>query len=276
MMPSYQSFKFNCADDQKELVMARLYELGFEAFQEEENSLEAYISDEQLKSNDPDDLQDLFRELNIEVKQFEHETKDWNKVWESNFSDLIINQKLHIRAEFHPKNSSIQDELIIAPKMAFGTGHHQTTCMILEWMTEQHWQGKRILDFGCGTGILGIYAKLKGAALLSLIDIEPQAIDNVHDTLKLNNSSADHILLGSIDQIPPMKYDVIFANITRNILLEFMDQLVLHLDHDSRLILSGFLSSDESAMIAKVESLGMNVIDRRQQLDWLCLVCRYN
>ena len=82
MMPSYQSFKFNCADDQKELVMARLYELGFEAFQEEENSLKAYISYEQLKSIAPDDLQDLFRELNIEVKQFEHETKDWNKVWE--------------------------------------------------------------------------------------------------------------------------------------------------------------------------------------------------
>ncbi|MBK7811815.1 MAG: 50S ribosomal protein L11 methyltransferase [Saprospiraceae bacterium] len=274
-MNEYVGITIKVNQDFQELVMASLYELGYEAFVENESDLQAFIPEtswnEQIKSETSEKL----KSFGLDFDEEHYENQDWNAQWESNFKDILIGDKLQVRAVFHETNPEVMEEIIIAPKMAFGTGHHATTSMILEWMMDQKMNGMKVLDFGCGTGILGIYALKKSAAYLALVDIEPEAIENSIENLELNSLNANWIKEGSIEAIPDIQFDIILANITRNILTELMDDLLLKLSKQGTMIISGFLEQDKVFMEEFCKSKNLQVVKVIQQLDWIAMVLKF-
>ena len=270
-MKKYISYKIHIPQSEQSLELAILLDKGFESFIEEDEYLEAFIAEDELKIV-KSDIESYLVSKKYTYEITSHDPQDWNSIWESNFDDIVIKNQLHIRAEFHPKIDHLKYELTISPKMAFGTGHHATTFQILEWMIDEDFTNKTVLDFGCGTGILGIFAKLKNCKELALIDIEEQAIDNVKDTLALNNIDAEYIGLGSTEQIQNKKYDIIFANITRNVILETAEILLNHLAPKGKIILSGFILEDRNYISSFFESRDLNLTYESMKTDWLCLV----
>ena len=271
-METYLAFDFEISSDSQEVLMARLYDLGFESFIEEENSLQAFISSVEWKGSIVEDMHQLCMEFGLSYKMIEHNPKDWNAIWESSFKPIVIGEKLHIRAPFHKHDNQYPYELIIAPKMAFGTGHHATTAMILEWMISTPFDNKSVLDFGCGTGILGIFAKKKQAESLVMIDIEAQAIENANEHCELNDVQANAILEGSIEMIPDQSFDVIFANITRNVLEEVLPVLRLHSKPNVVMMISGFLKQDEEFMKSHLLKNKFIAIATLQKEDWIAIL----
>ena len=162
--------------------------------------------------------------------------------------------------------------MLTLPKMAFGTGHHETTSMILEWMLTQDLAGKDVLDFGCGTGILGIYAAKNSVSSVVFIDNDSLATENTNENILLNQLSEIKVLLGSFDAIPDVKFDLILANITRNILSEGMAILSNHLKPKAKIAMSGFLLQDAEFMIDKIKLSGLQLIEQKHKGDWLCII----
>lgn len=275
-MDKYLGFVLNVPAENQEPIIANLYELGFEAFIEEEDQIQAFISNIDWDEVKALLISNYLSESKIKYQIIEHDPQDWNRVWESNFKDILIQNKLHIRASFHPAHKNVEVELLIAPKMAFGTGHHSTTFMILNWMIGQNFHGKSVLDFGCGTGILGIYAKKKGCDHLVMVDIEEQAIENSKENAELNNVAVDKIFLGSTEQIKSMKFDLILANITRNILKETLPTLATLLNSEGLIIVSGFLLEDKEFMENLLKNNGLSPIETFRDKDWLAILAERN
>lgn len=274
-MDKYLGFILHVLAENQESIIADLYDLGFEAFIEEEDQIQAFIASKDWDEEKALLISNYLSESKIKYQIIEHDPQDWNLVWESNFKDILIQDELHIRASFHPPDKNAEVELLIAPKMAFGTGHHSTTFMILNWMTGQNFHGKSVLDFGCGTGILGIYAKKKGCDHLVLVDIEEQAIENSKENAGLNHVNVDKILLGSTEQIEGMKFDLILANITRNILKETLPTLASLLNSEGLIIVSGFLMEDKEFMENLLNINGLSPMETFKDKDWLAiLACR--
>ncbi|MDQ3140922.1 MAG: 50S ribosomal protein L11 methyltransferase [Bacteroidota bacterium] len=273
-MERYISFHIFHEPGNTELLLADLYGKGFEAFVELEAELQAFVSESIFTKSFEEDARIYLDQWKYSYEIHKHETQDWNAIWEAGFNSINLKDRLNIRAPFHPINTKFLEELIIAPKMAFGTGHHATTSMILEWMINQDWEQKKVLDFGCGTGILGMYAKLRNARDLDLIDNEEAAIENVNENFNLNKLSYTNLLLGSVEKIPDELYDVILANITRNVIAECMADLVSHLNQHGQLVLSGFLVEDENFMLSLCNEYNLSVVDKRQKEDWICLMTR--
>jgi ribosomal protein L11 methyltransferase len=265
----YISFLIYADAAQLEIEIALLNELGVESFIEHEDHIEAFIpSHEVLLKTRIEDY------LNIRKYKFTtqfHESKDWNAVWEMNFNPIQISDRLLVRAPFHPPSKEVEQEILIAPKMAFGTGHHETTSMILEWLINEKLEDKEVLDFGCGTGILGIYAA-KNFARVSLIDNDPLAIENAIDNLQLNQIEDTILLLGSSESIPDNLFDLILANITRNVLSQTLTELVAHLKSGGKIIMSGFLKEDLEFMKHLIENNQLELKEQMQKKDWLCLI----
>ena len=267
----YFEIALDIPDDAQEIWIAKLYDWDFENFVEENDSLSAFIAEDKWTS----ELQELVMtectKNNISYNITQHEPQDWNALWESNFDPIIINEHLYVRASFHPQLSQVEHEIIIAPKMAFGTGHHSTTSMILRWMSLQDLTDLDVLDFGCGTGILGIYAKMKNCKSLVMIDNEEPAVENALEHCEINHVIADKILFGSAEQIPNQKFDIILANITRNVLEEHLTSLSEHLNPKGSILLSGFLESDFEFMKGLLTA---NMLEFREVLrdkDWIAI-----
>ncbi|HMW40639.1 MAG TPA: 50S ribosomal protein L11 methyltransferase [Saprospiraceae bacterium] len=271
-MQTYLELKLQLDPDDQEGWMGWLYDQGFENFVEEEQSLSGFLSCDQWTTDLQQEVEKRCLENKISSQIVIHDPRDWNAVWESNFEPIAIGQDLYVRATFHSPRSEFPTEIVIAPRMAFGTGHHATTAMILYWLTKQNLEGSSVLDFGCGTGILGIYAAKKKCACLDMIDNEEPAVENATEHCTMNQITADHILLGSVEVIPQKKYDLILANITRNVLEVCLPGLVRHLQTGGYLVISGFLNSDRDAMQHTLQSLGMEVTEVIQEQDWLAMV----
>lgn len=268
---TYISYYVSLDPANHEIEIARLNRLGVESFIEHEHALEAFIESNQFSSLE-NEIEAYLNESSFLFEKRIHQAKDWNAEWENNFKPIIINDQLVIRAPFHPELAEYPQELVIAPKMAFGTGHHETTSMILEWMLTQDLEEKEVLDFGCGTGILGIFAAKNLAANVCFIDNDPFAIENVHENSTLNNLNKLDARLGSFDEIPEASYDMILANITRNVLSDGLVQLSNHLKHKAKIIMSGFLRSDGDFMLDKIDQAKLKFIEQKQKNDWLCII----
>ncbi|MEP7196228.1 MAG: 50S ribosomal protein L11 methyltransferase [Saprospiraceae bacterium] len=270
-MDQYLELILQIPQQEQELWIAKLYALNFENFVEEEESLSAFIANDLWT---PQFQEEVLSEINlagIEYRIQTHEPKDWNAIWESSFDPIMIQGKLYVRASFHPQISKTDHEIIISPKMAFGTGHHSTTSMILEWMVNQDLKDLDVLDFGCGTGILGIYAKKKGCKSLILIDNDENAIENTIEHCEINNVQADAILLGSVEQIPDQFFDLILANITRNVLEECLGELSSRLATGSKIVMSGFLESDLDFMKSILIQHSLEFREVMQDKDWIAI-----
>ncbi len=239
----YQIKLENKDENFSEIVVAFLSELGFDSFSEENNILFSYIKEAEEKIYKGEILA-LIKNFNIEYKRTEIEQINWNAQWESNYQPVVIDKILAIKAPFHHENFDTEYTIEIEPKMSFGTGHHETTELICRMINKISFENKTVLDMGGGTGILGIFAALKGAKSILSIDIEEWAAENAAENARKNNITNFKSILGDKNSIPDENFDVIFANINLNVLKNDIPDYIKHLNKDGLLILSGFFESE--------------------------------
>lgn len=269
-MDSYQ-YRFTIDAALREVLLAFLADLPFDAFEEGEEDLIAFCS----TTVDVDQLEENLSNL-AATFPFKYEKKiipyqNWNAIWEENFNPIIVDTFCAIRADFHPSFPQVKHEILIHPKMAFGTGHHATTLMMIQMMRELQMEKAKVLDFGCGTGILAILASKMGALLIDAVDIEQPAFENTIENCQINDVDNVQVYFGGLDTILDNGYDIILANINRNVILSSLDTLYKKLKRSGVLLISGILIDDEVLVLEKIKSTGFTV-DVKKQLDqWSCI-----
>lgn len=269
----YSQVAFVCRGGEgweKDLFVADLADLGFDSFEDNDQGFNAYIPAAQY---DMQALESLLLTLpvgfDVRYTYNEIQPENWNAVWESNFEPITIGEKCHVRALFHPSRPAYPYEVVIHPKMAFGTGHHQTTSMMVEFVLEDDFQGKQVLDMGSGTGILAIMALKRGATHVDAFDNDPVCIDSIDENASLNEVTAISSQCGSVELIEGKKYDTILANINRNILLAHLPAYVEALVFGGTLYLSGFYVGDDLEMLnEKAAGLGLHFVRNKHQGQW--------
>lgn len=266
----YTSIKIELDEEFQDLVIAKLLSLGVNSFLQEQNILEAFIenSDRAVCA----EVNHFLNENKYIYSIHLHASKDWNSAWESNFKPIKFEGILNVRADFHEADTTCAYDLVINPKMSFGTGHHETTSMILEWMLGINFNNKLLLDFGCGTGILGIFGLQKLAKTCCFIDNDPLCTENTSENLQVNGISEQEVILGTAQQIPKLQFDFIFANITRNVLLESLESLSQALKPKGMMIISGIFYEDIPIMLKKIEECKLKQTSSLQKNSWACLI----
>lgn len=257
----------NQVDDLSEMLIAQLAELGYDGFLEEPNELKAYISAEEF---DEQALTNLLAMYQLSALTNSIEKQNWNILWESNFSPMQVDQFVGVRASFHQPIQNVQHELIITPKMSFGTGHHGTTYSVMKLMESINFSGKKVFDFGTGTGILAILAEKLGAALVVGVDNDTWCIENAEENVQVNKCKNIHVALA--DTITTNEqYDIVIANINRHILEANMLLFPQIINPDGILILSGLLSSDELEMIELCKQSGFKHEQTLTKDGWIAI-----
>lgn len=258
-------------DYQQDLLINALGEIGFDTFEELELGFKAYIPEDIFDQQALDEqllpYKDLFT-FSYEITLIQQ--KNWNEVWESNFEPIEIGNKIYVRATFHEPKPEFEYEIVIDPKMAFGTGHHQTTAMMLGLMLENEFAGKKVLDMGCGTGILAIMAAKLGAGDITAIDYDPVCYESTIENSALNNVGNIKPLCGSKEIIPDEQYDTILANINRNILIDQMQRYAEVLKTDGEIYFSGFYESPDLDIITdEARKYGLKYITHKKDKEWV-------
>ena len=255
---------------EQEAIVALLYEIGFDSFEEKDTEIKAYIP----YANDMDqvyvDLQTLSEKWNISIVTKILEPKNWNEDWEANFDPVVVDDKLFIRAPFHPNNSSYQYEIVISPKMAFGTGHHETTYLMLKYMMLLEFKNKSVLDHGSGTAILSIGASMMGAKNIVAVDIQPEAEDNAREHMRLNHIQNVQVITGTLEDVPDQKFDVILANINRNVIMDSLNEMKRRLNGNGQVLISGILKEDEILVLNRAMEVGLELKTKEQRGEWMC------
>lgn len=233
-------------DYQQDLLINELAEAGFDTFEDVDFGFKAYIIADNFDQEELDErLQSYHNILTFSYEVNLIPQKNWNAVWESNFQPIKIKDQVWVRATFHEPRPDFPLEIVIDPKMAFGTGHHQTTSMMMDFMLDTVFTGKKVLDMGCGTGILAILAAKKGATEITAIDYDQVCCDSTVENAALNNIKHIRILCGSKEVIPNEQFDIILANINRNILLDQLETYQHSLKPGGMLFLSGFYANPD-------------------------------
>ena len=268
------NFTFSPKEPTSEILIAELGNVGFESFVETENGVTAYI---QKTDWNAEILADVFvlnsDEFLIEYNQNEVPQTNWNAEWEKNFSPIQVDDLVSIRAPFH-ENPNLKYDIVIEPKMSFGTGHHETTHMMVQHLLQLDLENKKVLDMGCGTGILAIFAEMKGAKPLDAIDIDNWCYENSVENVTRNNCENISVYEGDATLLVDKKYDVIIANINRNILLMDMKVYTNCLQEGGILLLSGFYEQDIPVIDAEVIKYGLKLEKFIQRNNWVAL--KYN
>ena len=268
------NFTFSPKEPISEILIAELGNVGFESFVETENGVTAYI---QKTDWNAEILADVFvlnsDEFSIEYNQNEVPQTNWNAEWEKNFEPIQVDDLVSIRAPFH-ENPNLKYDIVIEPKMSFGTGHHETTHMMVQHLLQLDLENKKVLDMGCGTGILAIFAEMKGAKPLDAIDIDNWCYENSVENVTRNNCKNISVYEGDATLLVDKKYDVIIANINRNILLTDMKVYTNCLQEGGVLLLSGFYEQDIPVIDAEVTKYGLKLEKFIQRNNWVAL--KYN
>ncbi|MES2704503.1 MAG: 50S ribosomal protein L11 methyltransferase [Bacteroidota bacterium] len=251
-----------------DILIARLSEEGFDGFEEAGGALYAYVPDSAFNTAGIDPIADS---LGLDYEVEDVPVQNWNEVWESNFEPVVIEGLCTIRADFHQLKAETPYEIIITPKMSFGTGHHATTHLVMVMMKDIDFNGKSVLDFGTGTGVLAIFAEKLGAAKVKAIDNDEWPVENARENIGANGCRNIEVVLGSLESLETPRYDVILANINRHILLQYMGDLVGMLAEGSSAVLSGLLEEDEAAIVAAAEAAGMRHKRTLVRNGWIAL-----
>lgn len=278
-------FKIECQDGMiqiaRDLLTDALGEAGFETFEDTEDGIKGYVQESLFDENAMNDVISNFMlpDVSINANIQEAEYKNWNEEWEeAGFERININDSITIYDARHDDGNGIASGISIGieTKLAFGTGTHETTRMIISTLLNIDLKGKRVLDCGCGTGILGIAASKLGASEVVGYDIDEWSSENAIHNAELNGVGNMKVMLGDASVLKSVegKFDVVLANINRNILLADMPAFVSVMADDSLLILSGFYASDVDLLIEKASSLGLSKIDSKSDSEWTCLVLK--
>lgn len=254
-----------------EILIAELGEKAFESFTETEKGISAFVQKDLWDEMILNDIQILqSQEFTINYTFEEIEQVNWNEEWEKNFEPIDVDGKCHIRAPFHPKTEA-EFDIVIEPKMSFGTGHHETTHMMIQHLLETDVQGLKALDMGCGTAILAILAEMKGAKPIDAIDIDNWCFLNAVENAERNNCSQISVFEGDASLLVNKKYDLIIANINRNILLNDMQTYVDCLNPKGILLLSGFYNEDIPFIDASCVAKGLTFFKKFERNNWVSL-----
>ncbi|WP_196890897.1 50S ribosomal protein L11 methyltransferase [Aureivirga marina] len=264
-------FKVNPVIPGNEILIAELGMVGFESFVENEEGFKAYIQKKEWNENIMEEISILNSEMftiSYEVKEIEQ--VNWNEEWEKNFEPIQVADLVSVRAPFH-ENPNLKYDIVIEPKMSFGTGHHETTNLMIQQLIDLELENKKVLDMGCGTGILAIFAEMKGAQPIDAIDIDNWCYENSLENVERNNCKHISVYEGEASLLEGKSYDVIIANINRNILLNDIKTYEKCLNEGGILLLSGFYTEDIPMMDEKASNLGMK-LDRTLELNnWVSL-----
>jgi ribosomal protein L11 methyltransferase len=269
---------YHCRTDtaeHRDLLLALLGAGPFDSFEERgETQLDAYVPESE-RSTAEDCIQAAAQRLAVEFTTSELPYQNWNATWESNFSPVRVGDFAAIRASFHTPIPDVEHELVIDPRMAFGTGHHATTWMMMDLMREQDWSDSRVLDYGCGTGVLAVLAARLGATDVAAVDIEHESYLNTLDNIEINAVQGIRTYEGTLETVPAgAPYDFILANINRNVILDSLGTLYQQLRAGGHLFVSGILSKDGARVEKAAEQCGFDLMVRRQREDWLAWVFR--
>lgn len=276
MSTTYTAFDFVLQPQKPytEILIAELANLGFESFEETEKGLTAYIPKNKKITTALKDLA-VFQQAQLQIR-FTQKTiapQNWNAEWEKNFVPVVVDDRCRVRATFHPP-ADFPLEIIIDPKMSFGTGHHETTYLMLSHLLENDFKNQNVLDMGCGTGVLGIATALMGANSVLGVDVEPWCIENMLENAQLNN--CQNIKAHQSHNVPTNRgsFDWVLANINRNVLLEQMETYKQVLREKGWVLLSGFYQKDGAVISDQMTTLGFQNISVKQKNDWVAMLFR--
>jgi ribosomal protein L11 methyltransferase len=269
---NYNQFEFLIKnEDRRQWLIALLSEFGAEGFEEKTSAITAFAPAEELDADkvqlilDENDLGDI--EFTVKVI----EPQNWNAAWEQQFEPVFIdNNRVGIRAPFHdPLDTEI--ELVIEPKMSFGTGHHATTASMIKLMMQIDHTGKQVFDIGSGTGVLAIVAEKIGAASVLALDNEEWAYENAIENAQRNNCSKIEVTRADASELPDRKFELIYANINRNVILDNIARWKGNIADGGLLLVSGFLEADVTAVVAAAKEHGLSEIDKIVDNGWVAI-----
>jgi ribosomal protein L11 methyltransferase len=269
----YLEFKIKCAEDFREILIAELAEIGFDSFLENDEGIDAYAVEDDFGREKFDEIIAQYQEIaQISLSEAKMPKVNWNEEWEKNYDPIEVDDLVYVRASFHQPQPGFRHEIVINPKMSFGTGHHATTFQMLRHQGELDHTGKRVLDVGSGTGILAIMAQLLGAREVEAFDIDDWCVENGNENFDLNGLKT-RMGLGTIRQVNPQgPFDIVLANINKNVLLDEMEVYVGLLTTQGLLLLSGFYSEDIDDLLEVAEPLGLKLVKQSTKDNWAALI----
>lgn len=272
---NYYACSFSNPDNEvlKDMFMELLGTIGFDSFMDTEDGFEAYCQESALDETELDEIlrMEQFADVSLLKKELIPD-QDWNATWEASYDPVIINELCRIRAPFHKVEGTYKYDLVIEPKMSFGTAHHETTSQIIELMLQSEFSGLNVLDMGSGTGVLAILAKKLGSAMTVAIDNDEWAYRNALDNIRLNDENEIVVELGDATSLNDRQFDVILANINRNILLRDMKEYVKSLVENGRIFFSGFYEEDLVLITKEAEHLGLKYVNHVTKNNWTAAV----
>jgi len=258
-------------EELRDILVAVLSDLGFESFQEEDDALHVYHPSEHFTEEQELGMSELLRRHDLMMERSTIEDQNWNELWESNFEPILVGDFCGIRADFHPPLTEARHEIIINPQMAFGTGHHATTYMMIELMSGLAFRDRKVLDYGCGTGILAILAHFLGASPIDAVDIEAAAYENTLDNARRNQSEDIRVLHGTLESVVDSGYSIILANINRNVILDTLPALRKKVQSEGHLLVSGILHSDQELIEQAAADAGFALEQKREREGWIAM-----
>lgn len=269
----YLEFKITCLEEFREILIAELAEIGFDSFMETEEGLDAYAPQNEF---DREAFNEIVEKYSLPAQISMHESimpkVNWNEEWEKNYDPITVEDLVFVRASFHEPVEGFKYEIVINPKMSFGTGHHATTFQMLKHQGEIDHQGKRVLDVGSGTGILAIMAHLLEAREVEAFDIDEWCVENGNENFDLNGLTT-RMDIGTIREVNPQGiYDIILANINKNVLLDEMEIYASLMPAEGYLLLSGFYTEDIDDLMEVAQPLGLKLLKSNSKDNWAALI----
>jgi len=256
-----------------EILTAHLADYEFNGFDEENGQLVAYIEEKKHSKALAKALVELSKQYEIKIDSQSIVNENWNAKWESNYEPVIVDDFCAVRANFHASIKTVRHEIIITPKMSFGTGHHATTYMMMKRMESLDFKDKNVLDYGCGTAVLAILAQKLGAFHSDAVDNDHWAYENSIENVEINRCANEiDVYCGSIDTIGNRKkFDVVLANINRNVILDTMQEMTIRLKRGGYLVCSGFLEEDVPLIVEAAAKAGLKLEYKMEREKWRCL-----
>ena len=270
----YLEFKISCTEPFREILIAELSEVGFDSFLETDEGIDAYIQADLIDREAYQEIIDRYKEAGkIEVQEGMMPKVNWNEEWEKHYDPIFVGDQVYVRASFHEPRPEFKYEIHINPKMSFGTGHHATTFLMLSHQLTLDHSKKRVLDIGAGTGILAIMAHKLGAAEIEAFDIDEWCVENGNENFDLNGMTNVRMGKGTVREVNPQgDFDIVLANINKNVLLDEMEVYSGLVKKDGKLLLSGFYEHDIADIQKWASSFGLSLLAQTTKDNWAALI----
>ncbi len=268
----------NCDPQFSEILIAEISQAGFDTFLENENGFEAYAEVDRFDQFLVDEIKKKYKQVKpLEFSWDKIEKKNWNEAWEQSYEPIVVDDRCVIKAEFHKIEREYPYTITITPKMSFGTGHHQTTHLMIQTQLDLDHENKIVMDAGCGTAILSIMASKRGARHVDAFDIDEWSVINGKENITVNNCHNIAIRQGEISNLTfDNNYDLVLANINKNILLNELPQYVSYLNPEGQILLSGFYEKDIPDLVVRAHQYKLKHVSSEIRDNWACLLLQLN